>query len=69
MKAVEGIYENGKVILSAHPKVKRKYRILVYFLMTRKKKTNKKHFPTGDLGKILNLDRQNIYEEFLSDRY
>ena len=70
MKTIKAIYDHGKIILLEKPQIA-KTKILVTFLddanLSEIKKEQKVKFPTKDLGRIINIDRENIYAEYLSD--
>jgi hypothetical protein len=68
MTTIEAIYDNGNIIFMEKPPVK-KAKITVTFIEEIIERTDTIKFPTGDLGKMKNLNRSNLYEEYLSDRY
>jgi len=66
METFEAMYDKGRLKFKREPKIK-KAKVLVTFL-TEKKKGDVK-FPVKPLGKLKNIDRANLYNEYLSDRY
>jgi len=83
MKTIKAIYDHGKIIfIEKYPEnIEVKAKVLITFLddtdlsefkskralVSGKEKEIK--FPTKDLGKIINIDRGNIYAKYLSNRY
>jgi len=83
MKTIKAIYDHGKIIfLEKSPEnIRDNEKVLITFLddtdlsefkfdrsvFIGKEKGIK--FPTKDLGKIINIDRGNIYAQYLSNRY
>ncbi|MHA1342230.1 MAG: hypothetical protein ACTSO2_19840 [Promethearchaeota archaeon] len=66
MKTYEAIYEKGKLKFKKNPRIK-KAKVLVTFF-TETTKGNVK-FPAKHLGKLKNIDRADLFNEYLSDRY
>ena len=67
METIEAIYDNGKLILKEEPKIK-KAKVLITFIESINEKEKIK-FPTKKLGKIINIDRENLYGDYLSNRH
>ncbi|EHO40234.1 hypothetical protein Calab_0591 [Caldithrix abyssi DSM 13497] len=66
MKTYEAIYEKGKLTFKKKPRIK-KAKVLVTFLPESTK--GKVKFPAKHLGKLKNIDRADLFNEYLSDRY
>ena len=67
MKTYEAIYEKGKLKFKKNPRIK-KAKVLVTFLSESTTKGNVK-FPVKHLGKLKNIDRVDLFNEYLSNRY
>ncbi|MFH1049636.1 MAG: hypothetical protein V1779_01755 [bacterium] len=66
MQTMEAIYDNGKLIfLSEELKIRAKVRLTVIEELTTKIK--KRKLPELHLGVKGNLDRKELYDEYLSD--
>ncbi len=67
---IEAVYDNGEFFLDEYPDVK-KARVLITFIreIGNDAKKGKIKFPTKKLGKIKNLEREEFYGDYLSDRY
>ncbi len=66
---IEALYDNGEFFLEEIPNVK-KARVLITFLREiHDDKKGKIKFPTGKLGKIKNIEREELYGDYLSDRF
>lgn len=66
---IEAVYENGEFLLEEIPTVN-KARVLITFMQEIIDDTSGKiKFPTKKLGKIKNIEREEIYGNYLSDRY
>ena len=66
---IEAVYDNGEFFLEENPNVK-KARVLITFIQEMKNDVrNKIKFPTKKLGRIKNIDREELYGDYLSDRY
>ena len=68
MNTYEAIYDNGKVIFLVQPKIN-KARIKVTFLEELTEPKKELVFPTKNLGLIKEFNREDLYEEYLSDRF
>jgi predicted DNA-binding antitoxin AbrB/MazE fold protein len=68
MHTVDAIYDNGKLILFEKIKIK-KAKVKITFLEEIVNKKIKLQFPTQNLGEIYNLDRNDLYDEYLSARH
>jgi len=66
MKTYEAYYENGKIKFKKKPGIK-KGKVLVTFLSEGKKECST--FPVKALGKLKNIERKDLYNEYLSNRY
>jgi predicted DNA-binding antitoxin AbrB/MazE fold protein len=66
---IEAVYDNGEFILKEIPNV-RKARVLITFIREINDDVKRKvKFPTKKLGRIKNFEREEIYGDYLSDRY
>ena len=66
---IEALYDNGEFFLEEIPNVK-KARVLITFLREiHDDEKGKIKFPTGKLGKIKNIEREELYGDYLSDRF
>lgn len=66
---IEAVYDNGEFLLEEAPNVK-KARVLITFIHEINDDVKGKiKFPTKKLGKIKNIDREELYGDYLSDRY
>jgi len=68
MKTYEAVYEKGKLKFKKTPRVK-KAKVLVTFLPETNKTKGNVKFPAKHLGKLKNIDRSDLFNEYLSDRY
>jgi predicted DNA-binding antitoxin AbrB/MazE fold protein len=66
METFEAMYEKGKLKFKRKPKIE-KGKVLVTFLTSTEKQETS--FPVKSLGKIKNIDRSGLYDEYLSTRY
>lgn len=68
MKTIEAVLRNGEVIFKEKPEVKNA-KILITFLeeIDQEGKDGKVRFPKKDLGEMKNIDRKNLYGEYLSN--
>lgn len=66
---IEAVYDNGEFFMEEFPNVK-KARVLITFIREMNDDVkNKIKFPTKKLGRIKNIDREELYGDYLSDRY
>ncbi|MGE5342811.1 MAG: hypothetical protein ACM3SY_15160 [Candidatus Omnitrophota bacterium] len=66
---IEAVYDNGEFLLEETPTVTRA-RVLITFMQEINDDVNGKiKFPTRKLGKIKSIEREEIYGNYLSDRY
>ena len=65
MKIVEALLDNDKIIFVEKPDIE-KARILITFLDEEREKKRLK-FPTHDLGKMKNISRKDIYDDYFSN--
>jgi hypothetical protein len=66
---IEAVYNNGEFLLEEIPTV-HKARVLITFMQEiNDDVTGKITFPTKKLGRIKNIGREEIYGDYLSDRY
>lgn len=66
---IEAVYDNGEFFLDESPNVK-KARVLITFLQEINDDVKEKiKFPTKKLGRIKKIDREELYGDYLSDRY
>ena len=66
METYEAMYDKGRLKFKRKPKIK-KAKVLVTFLTDQKE--GNIEFPLKSLGKLKNIDRSGLYDEYLSDRY
>ncbi|MCU0288590.1 MAG: hypothetical protein MUF15_19635 [Acidobacteria bacterium] len=67
-KTIEAVYDNGEFLLEEIPTVN-KARVLITFMQEINGDVNRKiKFPTKKLGRIKNIEREEIYGDYLSDR-
>jgi hypothetical protein len=66
METFEALYDKGQLKFKRKPKIK-KAKVLVTFLTDQNDlKTN---FPHKSLGKLKDIERDGLYDEYLSARY
>jgi len=66
---IEAVYDNGEFFLEEIPHVK-KARVLITFLQDIDDDAKDKiKFPTKKLGKIKKIEREDLYGDYLSNRY
>ncbi|MCP4157653.1 MAG: hypothetical protein GY757_58630 [bacterium] len=66
---IEAIYDNGEFSMAELPNVK-KARVLITFISEINETEERMvKFPTKKLGKIKNIEREDLYGDYLSDRY
>ncbi|MCK4765455.1 MAG: hypothetical protein KAW12_24850 [Candidatus Aminicenantes bacterium] len=66
---IEAVYDNGEFYLEEVPNIK-KARVFITFIQEIKDDVKGKvKFPTKKLGKIMNIEREGFYGDYLSDRY
>lgn len=66
---IEAVYDNGEFLLDEIPTI-HKARVLITFMHEIRDNANGKiKFPTKKLGKIKNIEREDIYGDYLSDRH
>lgn len=66
---IEAVYENGEFLLEETPKMQ-KSRVLITFIgEVNNGVTGKIKFPTRKLGIVKNIKREELYGDYLSDRY
>ncbi len=68
MLTVEAIYDNGVVHVKAPRSVKRA-KVLVTFIEEYRPRRKRIKLPQIDMGQILNLDRGDLYGDYLADRH
>lgn len=68
MFTVHATYDNGKLVFAENLPIQRG-KVLVTFLDEDAKIENGKQLPTQNLGKILDMERGNLYDEYVSHRY
>lgn len=68
MQTINAIYDNGQVYFLDKPNFK-KAKIKIEFIEEIQTQENSIMFPTQKLGKVQSINREDIYDEFLSDRY
>lgn len=66
METFEAMYDKGQLKFKRTPKIK-KAKVLVTFLTDQKE--GNINFPLKSLGKLKNIDRADLYDEYLSVRY
>jgi hypothetical protein len=66
---IETVYYNGEFFLEEIPNIK-KARVLITFIQEiNEDMKGKIKFPTKKLGKIMNIGREDLYGDYLSDRH
>ena len=66
---IEALYDNGEFFLEEIPSVK-KARVLITFIREINDNAKGKiKFPTKKLGKIKKIEREDLYGDYLSNRY
>ena len=66
---IEAVYDNGEFLLEETPNVK-KARVLITFIQDIDDDAKGKiKFPTKKLGKIKKIGREDLYGDYLSNRY
>jgi hypothetical protein len=68
MQTIEAIYDNGKIIMLEKPSFT-KARVRITFIQELDKNDVKVEFPVKKLGKMKKIDKNNLYEEYLSNRF
>ena len=69
METIEAIYDYGKIIYFEKPKRIRAKIKITFLEEIKPDETVGKNFPTKRLGNIKDFNRENFYEEYISDRY
>jgi hypothetical protein len=65
---IEAVYDNGEFFLEEIPNVK-KAKVFITFIQEINDVKGKITFPTKKLGKIKRIEREDLYGDYLSDRY
>jgi hypothetical protein len=69
MVTIEAVYDNGNILI-LHEPIPIKAKVLISFIEEINSKPKQfKEFPTRSLGKMAEFNRNEFYEEFLSDRF
>jgi hypothetical protein len=66
---IEAVYDNGEFFLEEIPNVKRAKVFITFIQEINDDVKGKIKFPTKKLGKIKRIEREDIYGDYLSDRY
>jgi hypothetical protein len=66
---IEAVYDNGEFFLEEIPNVKRAKVFITFIQEINDDVKGKIKFPTKKLGKIKRIDREDLYGDYLSDRY
>ena len=68
-QTIEAVYDNGEFFLEETPNVKKSKVLITFIREMNDDKIDKIKFPTKKLGRIKNIEREELYGEYLSDRY
>ena len=66
---IEAVYDNGEFFLEEIPNVKKAKVFITFIQEINDDVKGKIKFPTKKLGKIKRIDREDLYGDYLSDRY
>ena len=66
---IEAVYDNGEFFLEEIPNVKKAKVFITFIQEINDDVKGKIKFPTKKLGKIKRIEREDLYGDYLSDRY